>query len=180
MSHKRGPHNAACNENKNQLVLNFMLTKKGFVDFARNPKHKFHVGLCYIYHLSFYGIENQNVFLRFICSVGLEIILNWVFDIIKKQFNFKIWQCPIYTKYCFLKYCMNTQQHLLELIKICTIYFLDKSWNNMKHENVYHHLLLILNIMCWFVPTRSKICKKLFVLTAPKMYHITFVIVICV
>ena len=103
MSHKRGPHNAACNENKNQLVLNFMLTKKGFVDFARNPKHKFHVGLCYIYHLSFHGIENQNVFLRFISSVGLDIILNWVFDIIKKQFNFEIWQCPIYTKYCFFK-----------------------------------------------------------------------------
>ena len=71
MSHKRGPHNAACNENKNQLVLNFMLTKKGFVDFARNPKHRFHVRVCYIYHPSFHGIEKQNVFLRFISSVGL-------------------------------------------------------------------------------------------------------------
>ena len=70
MSHKRGPHNAACNENKNQLVLNFMLTKKGFVDFARNPKHKFHVRLRYIYHLSFHGVEKQNVFLMFISSVG--------------------------------------------------------------------------------------------------------------
>ena len=70
MSHKRGPHNAACNENKNQLVLNFMLTKKGFVDFARNPKHRFHVRVCYIYDPSFHGIEKQNVFLRFISSVG--------------------------------------------------------------------------------------------------------------